>query len=47
MGDVEWQEIGDAVLVLAETLTEFGHPQDAAAAVAAGREAFESALVAR
>jgi len=47
MGDVEWQEIGDAVRVLAETLSEFGHPTDASAAEAAGREAFESALVAR
>jgi aspartate aminotransferase-like enzyme len=47
MGDVEWQEIGDAVRVLAETLTEFGHPTDPATAEAAGREAFESALVAR
>jgi aspartate aminotransferase-like enzyme len=47
MGDVEWQEIGDAVRVLAETLSEFGHPTDSAAAETAGREAFESALVAR
>jgi aspartate aminotransferase-like enzyme len=47
MGDVDWPEIGDAVRVLAETLTEFGHPADPEAAEAAGREAFESNLVAR
>jgi aspartate aminotransferase-like enzyme len=47
MGDVDWPEIGDAVRVLAETLTEFGHATDAIAAEAAGREAFESSLVAR
>lgn len=47
MGDVDWPEIGDAVRVLAETLTEFGHRTDPAAAQAAGREAFESSLVAR
>ena len=47
MGDVDWDDIGDAISVLAETLGEFGHPADRAAAEAAGREAFESALVAR
>ncbi|MDP9271981.1 MAG: alanine--glyoxylate aminotransferase family protein [Chloroflexota bacterium] len=44
MGDVDWPEIGDAVRVLAETLSEFGHPADATAAEAAGRLAFEAAF---
>jgi aspartate aminotransferase-like enzyme len=44
MGDVEWPEIGDAVRVLAETLDEFGHPTDPAAAETAGRRAFEAAF---
>lgn len=47
MGYVDWPEIGDAVRVLAETLNDFGHRTDAAAAEAAGQQAFESALVAR
>ncbi|MDP9270704.1 MAG: alanine--glyoxylate aminotransferase family protein [Chloroflexota bacterium] len=47
MGDVDWPDIGAAVTVLAETLGEYGHPSDAHAAAAAGRAAFESALVAR
>jgi hypothetical protein len=47
MGHVEWPDIGAALRVLAETLTEFGQPADPAATEAAGREAFESALVAR
>jgi len=47
MGHVEWPDIGDALRVLAQTLTEFGQPADAATTEAAGREAFESALVAR
>jgi aspartate aminotransferase-like enzyme len=47
MGDVDWPDIGAAVTVLAETLGEYGHPSDATAAEAAGRAAFESALVAR
>jgi aspartate aminotransferase-like enzyme len=44
MGDVDWPEIGDAVRVLAETLSEFGHPADATAAETAGRHAFEAAF---
>ncbi len=44
MGDVDWPEIGDAVRVLAETLSEFGHPADATAAETAGRLAFEAAF---
>jgi aspartate aminotransferase-like enzyme len=47
MGHVEWPDIGAALRVLAETLTEFGQPADPATTEAAGREAFESALVAR
>jgi aspartate aminotransferase-like enzyme len=47
MGDVDWPDIGAAVTVLAETLGEYGHPSDATGAEAAGRAAFESALVAR
>jgi len=47
MGHVEWPDIGDALRVLAQTLTEFGQPADATTTEAAGREAFESALVAR
>jgi len=47
MGHVEWPDIGDALRALAETLREFGHPPDPVATEAAGREAFESALVAR
>jgi aspartate aminotransferase-like enzyme len=44
MGDVDWPEIGDAVRVLAETLSEFGHPADATAAETAGRRAFEESF---
>jgi aspartate aminotransferase-like enzyme len=47
MGHVEWPDIGAAIRVLAETLAEFGQPADPITAEAAGREAFESALVAR
>jgi aspartate aminotransferase-like enzyme len=47
MGHVEWPDIGSALRVLAETLDEFGHPADPGASETAGREAFESALVAR
>ena len=47
MGHVEWPDIGDALRVLAETLDEFGHATDPGAAETAGRQAFESALVAR
>lgn len=47
MGHVDWPDIGVALRVLAETLTDFGQPADPAATEAAGREAFESALVAR
>ena len=47
MGHVVWPDIGDALRDLAETLREFGHPPDPVATEAAGREAFESALVAR
>jgi aspartate aminotransferase-like enzyme len=47
MGHVEWPDIGAALRVLAETLSEFGHPADPGTSEAAGREAFESALVAR
>jgi aspartate aminotransferase-like enzyme len=47
MGHVEWPDIGEALRVLAETLNEFGQPADPAAVEAAGRAAFESALVAR
>jgi aspartate aminotransferase-like enzyme len=47
MGHVEWPDIGSALRVLAETLTEFGRSADPAGTEAAGREAFESALVAR
>jgi aspartate aminotransferase-like enzyme len=44
MGDVDWPEIGDAVRVLAETLSEFGHPADATAAEAGGRLALVAAF---
>ena len=47
MGHVEWGDIGAALRVLAKTLNEFGHPADPGTAEAAGREAFESTLVAR
>src|SRR4029077_16651678 len=47
MGHVEWPDIAAALRVLAETLTEFGQPADAGTTEAAGRDAFESALVAR
>ena len=47
MGDVEWADIGNALTVMAETLGEHGHPTDAAAVEAAGRRAFEAALVPR
>ena len=47
MGHVEWPDIGSALRVLAETLGEYGQPADPDATESAGREAFESALVAR
>ena len=47
MGHVEWPDIGSALRVLAETLGEYGQPSDPDATESAGREAFESALVAR
>ncbi len=47
MGDIGWEPIGDALRVLAETLGEFGHPADPAAAERAGRTAFEGAMAAR
>ncbi len=47
MGHVEWPDIGSALRILAETLTEFGHPADPDATESAGRATFESALVAR
>jgi len=47
MGHVEWPDIGSALRVLAETLAEFGHSADPDGSEAAGREAFEFALVAR
>jgi aspartate aminotransferase-like enzyme len=47
MGDVDWPDIGSAIAVLAETLAEYGYPADPVTAEAAGRAAFESALVAR
>jgi len=47
MGHVEWPDIGAAVRVMAETLNEFGYPADPVGSEAAGREAFDSALVAR
>src|SRR5438067_3850357 len=47
MGHVDWSDIGSALRVLAETLGEYGQPADPDATESAGREAFESALVAR
>ncbi len=44
MGDVEWNAIGSAIRVLTETLVEFGEPGDPAAAVEAGRAAFDAAM---
>jgi aspartate aminotransferase-like enzyme len=44
MGDVGIGEMADAVRVMGETLTEFGHPTDAAAADLGTHEAFESAI---
>ena len=44
MGEVGIDEMADAVRVLGETLGEFGHPADAAAAERATRDAHEAAL---
>jgi aspartate aminotransferase-like enzyme len=44
MGDVGIGEMADAVRVMGETLTEFGHPTDAARADRATRGAFEQAM---
>ena len=48
MGDVGIEEMAEALTIMGETLPEFGHVTDAAAAAAAAREAFEAhAAVAR
>jgi aspartate aminotransferase-like enzyme len=48
MGDVGIEEMAEALTIMGETLPEFGHPADAAAAAEAAREAFEAhAAVAR
>jgi aspartate aminotransferase-like enzyme len=46
MGDIDWPPIGDALRVLAETLTAFGFPADPEAAETAGRLAFDGAVAA-
>jgi aspartate aminotransferase-like enzyme len=44
MGDVGIDEMAEAIGVMGETLTEFGHPADVHGAVAAARAAYEASL---
>jgi len=44
MGDVGIDEMADAIRVIGETLGEFGHPADAASAVAAAHAAYGASL---
>ena len=46
MGDVAYDDIGDAVRVMAEAMVECGRPADGAAAVAAGLAAHDAAALA-